>query len=180
MNPGLHDALNAMGPQAGHIAYLWNIFLLVCTVFFAAIIVALIVAVRRAPRAQESEPPDLSKVNVPEPRVRRSVAAAVAISLVGLLGLLAASVFTDRALARLPLKDAVNIQVVANQWWWSVSYLNGPVEEAFTTANEIHVPVGRPVVVSLKSGDVIHSLWVPSLAGKRDLIPGRTATLAFQ
>ena len=180
MNPGLHDALDAFGPQAGHIAQLWNIFLAICTVVFAAVIVALIVAVRRAPRAEALEPPDLSKVNVPEPRLRRSVVTSIAIVIVGLLVLLAASVFTDRALARLPLKDAVNIEVVAHQWWWTVKYMNGPVSETFETANEIHVPVGRPVVVTLKSSDVIHSLWIPSLAGKRDLVPGRTATLAFQ
>lgn len=180
MNPGLHDALNAFGPQAGHIAQLWNIFLVICTVVFAAVIVALILAVRRAPRAESLEPPDLSKVNVPEPRLRRSVGTATAIVVVGLLVLLAASVFTDRALARLPLKDAVNIEVVAHQWWWTVKYINGPANEVFETANEIHVPVGRPVVVTLKSSDVIHSLWIPSLVGKRDLIPGRTATLAFQ
>jgi cytochrome c oxidase subunit II len=61
-----------------------------------------------------------------------------------------------------------------------VKYKNGPVSETFETANEIHVPVGQPVLIELKSDDVIHSLWVPSLAGKRDLIPGRTATIAFQ
>jgi cytochrome c oxidase subunit 2 len=117
---------------------------------------------------------------VPEPRLRRTVNTAVAITILLLLVLLAASVFTDRALARLPLKDAINIEVTAHQWWWTVKYVNGPVSETFETANEIHVPVGRPVVVQLHSDDVIHSLWVPSLAGKRDLIPGRTATLAFQ
>ena len=180
MNPGLHDALNAMGPQAGHIAQLWNIFLVICTVVFAAVIAALVMAIRRAPRVDTSEPPDLRTINVPEPRLRRNVTTAVAIVIVGLLVLLAASVFTDRALAKLPLKDAVNIEVTAHQWWWTVKYINGPVSETFETANEIHVPVGRPVVVKLSSSDVIHSLWVPSLAGKRDLIPGRTATLTFQ
>src|SRR6185436_16842280 len=85
-----------------------------------------------------------------------------------------------RALTRLSLKDAINIEVTAYQWWWGVRYINGPVSETFTTANEIHVPVGRAVVVTLKAADVIHSLWVPSLAGKRDLIPGRTARIAFQ
>jgi cytochrome c oxidase subunit 2 len=180
MNPGLHDALHALGPQAGHIVDLWRVFLFICTVVFAAIMVALILAIRRAPRVHTQVPPDLSTVNRPEPRVRRSVTTAVVIAVLGLLVLLAASVFTDRALARLSLKDAINIEVTAYQWWWSVKYVNGPVSETFETANEIHVPVGRPVVVSLKAGDVIHSLWVPSLAGKRDLIPGRTATIAFQ
>ena len=180
MNPGVHDALQAFGPQAGHIVDLWRVFLLVCTVVFAAVLVALIFAIRRAPRIRLPEPPDLSTVNRPEPRLRRSVTTATVLAILGLLVLLAASVFTDRALARLSLKDAINIEVTGYQWWWGVKYLNGPVSETFTTANEIHVPVGRPVVVQLKGGDVIHSLWVPSLAGKRDLIPGRTATMTFQ
>ena len=180
MNWGLHVALQAMGPQAGHIVDLWRLFLGVCTLVFAAILAALVLALRRAPRSRAGDPPDLGTVNVPEPGPRRSVTTAVTAAVLLLLALLAASVFTDRALARLPLKDAVNIEVVAHQWWWTVRYVNGPVSETFETANEIHVPVGRPVVVKLASDDVIHSLWVPNLAGKRDLVPGRSATLAFQ
>jgi cytochrome c oxidase subunit II len=180
MNWGLHDALRAMGPQAGHIVDLWRIFLVVCTLVFAAVLAALLLALKRAPRVRGDERPNLHTVNVPEPGPRGSVATAVAVTILLLLVLLAASVFTDRALARLPLKDAVNIEVTAHQWWWTVRYVNGPVSETFETANEIHVPVGRPVVIKLASDDVIHSLWVPSLAGKRDLVPGRTATLAFQ
>jgi cytochrome c oxidase subunit II len=180
MNPGLHDALNAMGPQASHIAQLWNIFLVITGVVYIAVLAALFLAVRRAPRIHAPEPPDLSTVNVPEPRLTRPVTMAVVASVVLLFVLLAASVFTDRALARLPLKQAINIEVTGHQWWWTVTYKNGPVSETFETANEIHVPVGQPVLIELKSDDVIHSLWVPSLAGKRDLIPGRTATIAFQ
>jgi cytochrome c oxidase subunit II len=180
MNPGLHDALNAMGPQASHIAQLWNIFLVITGVVYIAVLAVLFLAVRRAPRIHAPEPPDLSTVNVPEPRLTRPVTMAVVASVVLLFVLLAASVFTDRALARLPLKQAINIEVTGHQWWWTVTYKNGPVSETFETANEIHVPVGQPVLIELKSDDVIHSLWVPSLAGKRDLIPGRTATIAFQ
>jgi cytochrome c oxidase subunit 2 len=139
-----------------------------------------LLALRRAPHIHAQEAPDLSMVNRPEHGPRRSVVTAVTASVLLLLVLLAASVFTDRALARLPLKDAINIEVTAHQWWWTVRYVGGPLSENFETANEIHVPVGRPVIVKLNSDDVIHSLWVPSLAGKRDLIPGRTATLAFQ
>jgi cytochrome c oxidase subunit II len=180
MNPGVHDMLSAWGPQASHIASLWNIFLAICAIVFLAVMVGLVMALRRAPRIDAPEPPDLSTVNVPEPRLSRPVTLAVAITIVGLLVLLAASVFTDRALARLPLQDAVNIQVTGHQWWWSVKYISGPVSETFETANEIHVPVGRPVVVQLNAEDVIHSVWIPSLTGKRDLIPGRTATIAFR
>ncbi len=73
--------------------------------------------------------------------------------------------------------DPVEIEVTGRQWWWRVRYKTpeGPVE----TANEIHIPVGRPVRFALKSDDVIHSFWVPSLAGKIDMIPGRTNTLTF-
>jgi cytochrome c oxidase subunit 2 len=180
MNPGVHDVLHSFGPQAGHVVDLWRIFLLVTTVVFVAVLVALIFAIRRAPRVDAPVPPELATVNRPEPRLRRNVTTAVALSILGLLVLLAASVFTDRALASLSLKDAVNIEITANQFWWDVRYKQGSVHETFETANEIHVPVGRPVLVTLHAGDVIHSLWIPSLAGKRDLIPGRTATMAFQ
>lgn len=74
-------------------------------------------------------------------------------------------------------EDPVEIEVTGRQWWWRVRYMTpeGPVE----TANEIHVPAGRPVRIALKSDDVIHSFWVPALAGKVDMIPGRTNTLNF-
>lgn len=64
-----------------------------------------------------------------------------------------------------------DIIVTGHQWWWEVRYSGA---ETFTTANEIHIPVGRPVIVGLRSADVIHSFWVPKLHGKVDLIPGQT------
>jgi cytochrome c oxidase subunit II len=175
-----HDALQAMGPQAAHIVDLWRVFLFVCTAVFAAVLVVLLLALRRRPRAGAQTPPDLSTVNRAEPGARRTVAWATVISALLLVGLVAASVFTDRALARLPLANAVNIEVTAHQWWWTARYTGGGPSESFVTANEIHVPVGRPVVVQLRSTDVIHSLWVPSLAGKKDLVPGRSALLQFR
>ena len=67
----------------------------------------------------------------------------------------------------------------AYQWWWEVSYLDKAPARNLTTANEIHVPVGRPVSVELAAADVIHSFWVPNLAGKQDLIPARDNRIAF-
>jgi cytochrome c oxidase subunit 2 len=67
-----------------------------------------------------------------------------------------------------------NILVIGHQWWWEVHYLNKQPSLQVVTANEIHIPVGQPVVVELKSDDVIHSFWVPALHGKVDLIPGHT------
>jgi cytochrome c oxidase subunit 2 len=180
MNPGLHDALQAMGPQAAHVVQLWRIFVFICSGVFGLVLAALLFALWRAPRSQPGQAPDLGPLARAEPGPRRSVVAAVAASVLLLLVLIVASVFTDRALARLPLKDAIHIEVVAHQWWWTVRYESAEPGQTFETANEIHVPVGRPVLVRLKSDDVIHSLWIPSLAGKKDLIPGRTAMLAFQ
>ena len=69
--------------------------------------------------------------------------------------------------------EKLSITVTGNQWWWDVQYNAGDNSKMVRTANEIHLPVGVPVRIYLKSNDVIHSFWVPSLAGKQDLIPGR-------
>lgn len=69
---------------------------------------------------------------------------------------------------------ALTLQVTAHQWWWEARYLGRDGAATFTTANEIHIPAGTPIRVELTSPDVIHSFWVPRLAGKMDLIPGVT------
>ena len=178
--PGPHDALAATGPQAAHIGALWNLFLALCTAVFAAILIACGWALWRTPRAAVDTPPDLAHVDRHEPGPYRSVAVATGVSALLLLFLIVASVWTDRALARLPLEQAINLRVTGHQWWWEIRYEGSPESQTFTTANELHVPVGRPVVIQLNSDDVIHSLWVPNLSGKKDLIPGRTATLSFR
>ncbi|MPY94919.1 MAG: cytochrome c oxidase subunit II [Acidimicrobiia bacterium] len=72
--------------------------------------------------------------------------------------------------------DALVVDVVGHQWWWEVRYR----KEGVTTANELHVPVGRPIALRLTSADVIHSFWVPELGGKLDLLPDGTNTLVLQ
>ena len=68
---------------------------------------------------------------------------------------------------------AATINVTGHQWWWEVSYEGKDGAVLFETANEMRVPVGHPVKLVLRSADVIHSFWVPLLAGKTDLIPGQ-------
>lgn len=70
------------------------------------------------------------------------------------------------------------IEVSAKQWWWRVRYLTdmGVVE----TANELRLPLGQRTDLRLSSGDVIHSFWVPPIAGKVDMIPGRTTRIAME
>ena len=66
------------------------------------------------------------------------------------------------------------IHVTGHQWWWQADYDYPDLQQRFTTANELHIPVGIPVKVLLTSADVIHSFWVPRLQGKLDVIPGDT------
>jgi cytochrome c oxidase subunit 2 len=73
-----------------------------------------------------------------------------------------------------PGKPALTIEVTGHQWWWQVRYLSSEPSQVFTTANEIHIPVGQPILFKLIGADVIHSFWVPALAGKTDAIPGQT------
>lgn len=177
---GIHDIRVAAGPQAATLNDLWSVMLVVCTIVFLAVMTALVIAVWRAPRASEKTAADLAEHPRIDRRLRWRVAWSVAVSSVLLLGLLVASYTTDRAIANLPLGNAVHIDLVSHQFWWEARYDSRDPALAFVTANEVHVPVGRPVVVTLRSDDVIHSLWVPSLAGKKDLIPGRESTLAFR
>jgi cytochrome c oxidase subunit 2 len=85
-------------------------------------------------------------------------------------------VWTMMVLARIeapPTAPAVTIEVTGKQWWWQARYLTGDPAREFVTANEIHIPAGQPVRLKLIGGDVIHSFWVPQLAGKMDAIPGQ-------
>jgi cytochrome c oxidase subunit 2 len=77
--------------------------------------------------------------------------------------------------------DAVEIRVVGKRWWWEFQYLKNDddVKQSFVTANEMHLPVGRPVSLMLESDSVIHSFWVPRLGGKRDAVPGRVNRIWF-
>lgn len=74
----------------------------------------------------------------------------------------------------------LRIEVVGEQWWWRVHYFDAAGHVDFATANEIRIPVGRTVELQLRSADVLHSLWVPALAGKLDLIPGKDNRLVLR
>ncbi len=76
-------------------------------------------------------------------------------------------------------KPEVRIEVTGEQWWWRVHYLDAAGKAEFETANEIRIPAGQAVELTLRSADVIHSFWVPSLAGKIDMIPGRANRLTL-
>jgi cytochrome c oxidase subunit 2 len=96
---------------------------------------------------------------------------------VSTLVLLFTVVWTMQVLARIEApgaRPAVTIEVTGRQWWWQARYQSADPSRIFNTANEIHIPAGQPVRLKLVGGDVIHSFWVPQLAGKMDAIPGQT------
>lgn len=87
----------------------------------------------------------------------------------------------SHALSAPPPPDAPRIEVEGRQWWWEVRYAAGVAgRDVVVTANEIHLPVGTAVDLVLTTPDVIHSFWVPSLAGKVDMVPGRRNRLTIQ
>jgi len=173
----MSDALDAAGPQAAWIARLWWISLWLCVAVFIGVMGALCWALWRSHRTAAAGGDAPARK---DRALRILVGCATLLSSVLLVGLLEVSVLTDRALARLPGKDAVAIHVIAHQWWWEMVYQDPRADHVFSTANELVIPVGRPVVVTLEADDVIHSFWVPNLHGKKDLIPGRTSTIAFR
>jgi cytochrome c oxidase subunit 2 len=174
------NALHPAGIQAARIHDLWQLTLGICSLVFAAVLTALLVALWRAKRSTPATPADVTSLVRPEPRMKRTVLAATGVSAVLLVGLVLADVQTDRLLGRLPLNDAVHIELTAHQWWWEARYDDAEPAKIFTTANELHIPVGRPVIMTLKSGDVIHTFWLPSLHGKKDMIPGRTSLIRLR
>jgi cytochrome c oxidase subunit II len=84
------------------------------------------------------------------------------------------TLLTLAAIAGPPARPGLVLDVTGRQWWWQVQYTASNPVNVFDTANEIHIPVGVPVLVRLHGADVIHSFWVPQLSGKTDAIPGQT------
>ncbi|HUQ89248.1 MAG TPA: cytochrome c oxidase subunit II [Vicinamibacterales bacterium] len=166
----MQSALAAAGIQAQRIEHLWWVMFWVTLIVTVIVLGALAFAVRRGAGAA-----DVGKDDRP---LARYISIATGISIVILIGLLVESVITSRAIAsQRDEQGALEIEVVAYQWWWSAEYQHPDVEQRVRTANELHIPVGKTVAIKLLAGDVIHSFWVPSLHGKLDAIPGHAATL---
>ncbi|MFN7140139.1 MAG: cytochrome c oxidase subunit II [Limisphaerales bacterium] len=170
------STLHPAGPQAQRLDELWWLFFWVCTVVFILVIGVLWLAMRRSPAGEDktSAPTDVNR------RMTWVITGSILATAVILFVFLIASVMADRDLASLQSADPVEISVTGHRWWWDVRYESPEPSRMVRTANEIHIPVGRPVRIKLTSLDVIHSFWVPNLHGKKDLTPGREAELWLQ
>lgn len=103
----------------------------------------------------------------------------IIVPVVVLAGLLAGGLALMAGRVGAASADALQIEIVGEQWWWRVRYMPG-TPDSVETANELRLPVDRDVELRLVSRDVIHSFWVPSLAGKLDMIPGTVNRLRLR
>ncbi|AIV62561.1 cytochrome c oxidase subunit II [Burkholderia pseudomallei TSV44] len=154
---------DSAGPAARPVLILGWALLALCTSVCVVIAVLLALALfrRRAATAGLTERGGLGFVYI-----------GSAISTALLLAALVYMLWVLAAVAKPPRPPAVTIAVTAYDWWWKADYGGGP-PDGFTTANELHVPVGEPVLIELRSADVIHAFWAPQLAGKTQAIPGQ-------
>jgi cytochrome c oxidase subunit 2 len=165
--------------QAAAIQWLWHVMLWVTVLVYLLVLGALAFALLRgrgpAGVARAAHGAGDYGEREQHGAARWLVLWSVFIALV-LAGLTLASYAVDRRLLADPA-PGVEIKVTGKQWWWQVDYLGADPSTHFTTANELHLPVGVDARLHLGSADVIHSLWLPRLAGKMDLVPARDNTL---
>ena len=152
---------------------LFLIFLIVCGAMYVFVIAFLVGSIVRRGRATASNVVENGRHHATNPMMQMGLMVWGGVVGIGLISLAIASFFADRSMAQAAAHEKLSITVTANQWWWDVQYNSADVSKSLRTANEIHLPIGVPVRIILHSNDVIHSFWVPSLAGKQDLIPGR-------
>jgi cytochrome c oxidase subunit 2 len=152
----------SVGPMSKLLASLGWMMIVIGTLVFAVVMFLMLYPIWRSRNAAAVDGP-------PAPVNERAwiLYAGTAVPAIILAGVF---VLTLGAYRKTVLPDSIplTITVVGHQWWWEVRY-----PEQIVTADEIHLPVGRPVKVILMSDDVIHSFWVPNIAGKTDAIPGK-------
>jgi cytochrome c oxidase subunit 2 len=170
---GVQSALDPAGPQAALIGAEMIYLVAMASAVFALVAGALAVALLRRRGGDETP----RAWNHP---LASWVAAASVVTAIVLIANLVIDMRTDHALGRIARDGAVEIEVTGRQWWWELEYQSADPSRQLTTANELHIPAGEPVLLTLRSADVIHSFWVPQFHGKRDLIPGYTRELWVQ
>jgi cytochrome c oxidase subunit II len=153
-------ALNPASPQASNIVLLWNACLWVCGFILAVVTGSILYIMFRFRRRDGLEPYQRTGN-----RTLEITWTAVPLALVTFLFVF--SILTARAVDR-PITRDPDVVVIGHQWWWEVRY---PAANAIT-ANEIHLPVGRDILLAIESADVIHDFWAPRLGRKIDAIPG--------
>lgn len=166
---GVQSALDPAADQAATIDLIWRLMLAVCGAMFALVLAFLAWALLRTRRMRDG-----AHAPVREHRIAALLYGWIGLIVVGLFTLGIGSFLVDRRLVAAAPDDALRVRITGQQWWWQVEYPDpDDPSRSVVTANELRLPLGRTVDIELRSQDVIHSLWIPNLSGKRDLIPGR-------
>jgi len=179
LDPGPHNALRPVSPQGGQIEWLFWLIFWICFIVYVLMVVGFGSAAAKS-AAGTDEPPPIIEDEEGDRRASWFVGTATGVTVLSLFAVLVLSVIAEKRVEGTPKENAVTIQVTGHQWWWEVNYPNSQADHTINTANEIHVPIRTPIVILTKSADVIHSFWVPSITGKRDLIPGMSSAFSFE
>ena len=161
------NALGPHGSEARHIAGVWWLMFGLAAAVYVVVAGFIVVGALRGRRTEHGRP---SRIGDTAFIWIGGILVPVAI-----LAVLAVVTVTTTRVLRTAHHGELRIEVVGKRWWWDVQYPTLGI----TTANEVRVPVGRPVGIGLDSDNVIHSFWVPQLAGKVDQIPGQHNVLRF-
>jgi cytochrome c oxidase subunit II len=162
------STLDAQGPGAARVARLWWLLFWISAAVFTLVCLLVAAALARGRGSRDT----LVRGGGGE---RLVVVGGVIVPIVVLTFVYVVGLGDLRALT-VPARTDLTVEVIGHDWWWEVRYPG----QGIVGANEVHVPVGRPVRVLLTSRDVIHSFWVPQLTVKTDLIPGQTNTTWVQ
>jgi cytochrome c oxidase subunit II len=167
---GAPNMLDPVGPRADRIATMWWVMLVLATLMFVTFVGLFLVVVFQFREGRQQR-----ETRSVKPATGNGVVIALGFVVpVLILGFL--TLYTNRLLNVLAAPDrpaALTVEVIGYQFWWEVRY----PEQGVVTANEIHVPTGRPVTMRVTSADVIHSFWTPQIHDKIDMIPGQSKSI---
>ncbi|MGH2809464.1 MAG: cytochrome c oxidase subunit II [Actinomycetota bacterium] len=162
--------LHPEGPSAVESDRIWDLVFAIAVVVFVLVEGALVFVLFRYRQRSDKDAPR---------QVHGNTRLEIAWTIIPVLLLIGVAVPTVGGIVRQsaePPADALRIDVIGHQWWWEYRY----PDEDVITATDLHIPTGRAVYLSITSGDVIHSFWVPKLAGKQDAVPGRINPLSMK
>ena len=173
---GRQSTWDPVGPVADKQLDLFNVLLWVMVAVFVLVEGVLLYAIIRFRRRPGQELPAQTHGNLPL-EIAWTIVPTVLIMALGVW-----TVFTVFDLDEPPASadNVMDVTVTAHQWWWEFEYPDAGGGKRITTANEMRVPVDVPVRLTLLSDDVIHSFWIPKLAGKLDVVPTRRNQMWFQ
>jgi cytochrome c oxidase subunit 2 len=174
---GAHSVLAPASPQAAAIAHLAQLFFALGAVVWLLVLGFLAYSLLRPRRLAER---DTDARLTRRQLVGVSVALGVSAVLLLALGFVDYGTGRDIETAHGSSTDTLHIRLIGRQWWWQIQYEQRTPPYRVTTANEMHIPLGRPILLTLESADVIHSFWAPNLHGKSDLIPSYTSAFLIQ